>query len=48
MADKVLKPTNMSRPSGIKQVKSSIIEGPTATPENSTPYNRNSSKNNKD
>ena len=41
MSDKVMKPTNTSRSSGIKQVKSSMIEGPTATPENSTPYNRN-------
>ena len=44
--DKVMHPTNQQRQGGIGQVKSSIIEGPTATPENASPYNRggNSSK----
>ena len=40
--DKVMHPVNKSREAGIRQVKSSVIEGPTATPENSTPYNRKS------
>ena len=38
--DKVAKPVNKERAGGIKQVKSSIIEGPTATSQNLNPYNR--------
>ena len=43
--DKVLHPTNMDKkaPVGEKQVKSAIIEGPTQTTENLTPYNRKKS-----
>ncbi len=37
---RVSNPTQVSRTGGIKQVKSSIIEGPTATSENLQPYNR--------
>uniref|UniRef100_A0A6M3IM64 Uncharacterized protein n=1 Tax=viral metagenome TaxID=1070528 RepID=A0A6M3IM64_9ZZZZ len=38
--DKVAKPVNKDRSGGIKQVKSSIIEGPTATSGNLNPFNR--------
>ena len=39
--DKVMHPTQPSRAGGtVKQVKSNIIEGPTASGENLNPYNR--------
>jgi len=38
--DKVAHPVNVSRPGGVKQVKSAKIEGPTATAENKTAFNR--------
>lgn len=46
MGDKVLHPEDKQRsaPIGEKQVKSSIIEGPTQTMDNLTPYNRSSKK----
>ncbi|MDI6732330.1 MAG: hypothetical protein QME16_00155 [Planctomycetota bacterium] len=37
---RVSNPTQISRAGGIKQVKSGIIEGPTATEGNLQPYNR--------
>lgn len=40
--DKVISPQNKSRSSGIKSSKSSIIEGPTPSLSNLTPYNRKS------
>ena len=40
MADKVMRPTNKGRSGGIKQVKSSIIEGPIANTGNLNPYNK--------
>jgi hypothetical protein len=38
---RVASPSQPSRAGGIKQVKSSIIEGPTATSKNLQPFNRN-------
>jgi hypothetical protein len=38
--DKVLHPTNVQRPGGVKQTKSAKIEGPTASSENMSAYNR--------
>ncbi len=37
---KVASPVQSSRAGGIKQVKSSIVEGPTATAKNLQPFNR--------
>ncbi len=37
---RVASPTQPSRAGGIKQAKSSIIEGPTASSGNLQPYNR--------
>ena len=47
MGDKVMHPTNQQRSAGagVKQVKSSIIEGPTGTAQNAVPYNRSGSNN---
>ena len=39
--DKVMHPTNVQRPGGVKQVKSAKIEGPTAASDNMSAYNRN-------
>ena len=48
MADKVMKPQNKTVQGGaFKQVKSSIIEGPTVTSENISPYNRKGSSGSK-
>ena len=45
MPDKVMKPENKSNVGDTaKQVKSSIIEGPTASSENLTPFNRSEKK----
>ncbi len=41
--DKVMHPTQPSRAGGIKQVKTSIVEGSTATSENLQPFNRKGS-----
>ncbi len=38
--DKVARPVNKDREGGLKQVKTSIIEGPTVAMDNLTPYNR--------
>lgn len=41
MPDKVMSPPkSVSRSGGIKQVKSGIIEGPTASSSNLNPFNR--------
>lgn len=37
---RVASPTQPGRTGGIKQVKSSIVEGPTATAKNLQPFNR--------
>ena len=39
--DRVARPANKERAGGIKQVKTAIVEGPTATSQNLNPYNRN-------
>jgi len=46
MGDKVMKPRDVNRkPATVtKQVKSGIIEGPTATTENLIPFNRKGKK----
>lgn len=41
---RVSNPTQSSRSGGIKQVKSGIVEGPTATSENLQPFNRKKDK----
>ena len=38
---RVASPSQPSRAGGIKQVKTSIIEGPTASSKNLQPFNRN-------
>ncbi len=41
---RVSNPTQVSRSGGIKQVKTSIVEGPTASSGNLNPFNRKKGK----